>query len=149
MRPFVGVAVATLLFAGCGDDTGPADTAGALSVRDVWARPTAPGAPTAAFYFAVENTGTQADRLLGATSSACLSTMVHRSTVDDGVTSMEPTSAEELTLEPQGRLAFEPGGLHVMCLGLVTPLTEGADIDLRLTFEMAGGVDVTAAVEDR
>jgi hypothetical protein len=36
------------------------------------------------------------------------------------------------------RLAFEPGGMHLMMMGLRKPLVEGQKFDLDLMFEVAG-----------
>ncbi len=45
-------------------------------------------------------------------------------------------------------VSFQPGGLHVMLLGLVEPLEVGSEFDVILTFENAGDVVVTVEVRD-
>lgn len=42
---------------------------------------------------------------------------------------------------------LEPGGLHIMLIGLKQPLKEGEKFPLTLTFEKAGSVSVEVAVE--
>ena len=138
----------SLVATGCGDDDDADGDGGPVAV-DVWARPTAPGAETAAFYFELGNGGTEADRLVDAESPACTSTMLHRSSMTDGVMSMQPATDDELTVAPAGTVMFEPGGLHVMCMGLVDPLVEGESVPLVLTFETAGSLTLSADVEDR
>lgn len=44
---------------------------------------------------------------------------------------------------------LEPGGLHVMLIGLKQPLTEGQTLPLTLTFEEAGTLEVELAIEER
>ena len=46
-----------------------------------------------------------------------------------------------------GKTALEPGGLHVMLIGLKAPLKEGDKFPLTLTFAKAGKVDVEVIVE--
>ncbi len=138
----------SLVAAGCGDDD-EADGDGGPVAVEVWARPTAPGAETAAFYFELGNDGSAPDRLIGAESPACTSTMLHRSSMADGVMSMQPATDDELTVAPAGTVMFEPGGLHVMCMGLLDPLVEGESVPLVLTFETAGSLTLSADVEDR
>ncbi|MCP3910723.1 MAG: copper chaperone PCu(A)C [Actinomycetia bacterium] len=45
-------------------------------------------------------------------------------------------------------VAFQPGGLHVMMLGLVEPLEVGDEFDITLTFANAGDVVVTVEVRE-
>ena len=46
-----------------------------------------------------------------------------------------------------GKVAFAPGGLHVMFIGLKAAITPGQMIKARLTFERAGAVDVAFKAE--
>lgn len=43
---------------------------------------------------------------------------------------------------------FEPGGYHVMLMGLAAPLEAGDEFELTLTFERADPVDVTVVIAD-
>ncbi|HAX81851.1 MAG TPA: hypothetical protein DCY40_04710 [Actinobacteria bacterium] len=45
-------------------------------------------------------------------------------------------------------VVFEPGGYHVMLLGLVEPLVAGASFEVTLTFESAGEIVVVAEVRE-
>jgi copper(I)-binding protein len=56
------------------------------------------------------------------------------------VESIEVAAGEDVTLEP--------GGYHVMLLGLVEPLATGDTFDIDLEFENAGTVTVTAEVRE-
>jgi len=48
---------------------------------------------------------------------------------------------------PGARVAFSPGGLHIMVVGLKQPLKEGQTFPLTLTFEKAGKIDVMVPIE--
>jgi copper(I)-binding protein len=137
----LGLAVA---LAACGSE------GGALAVEDAWGRPSPAVADAAAFYAVVSNPGDTADRLVSASSERCGMTEIHETSMDDaGVMSMRPAAAEALVVPAGGGLVLEPGGLHVMCMQVTSPLAEGETIPLRLVFEQAGEVDVDVVVENR
>ena len=57
---------------------------------------------------------------------------------------MEP--AGEILLRPGNDLVFEPGGLHIMLMGLQEPLVEGDSIQLDLLFDDGGRMPVNVRV---
>lgn len=127
----------------CGDG----DT---LVVEDAWGRPSPAMADAAAFYAVVRNPSEEADRLVSASSERCGMTEIHETTMDAaGVMSMRPAPEEARVVPAGGELVLAPGGLHVMCMQVATPLAEGEEIPLRLVFEQAGEVEVVVTVEDR
>jgi copper(I)-binding protein len=109
-----------------------------------WARATPPGANLAAVYLVLDNTGGGADRLLSVATPAAERTEVHETLREGDVLRMR--RVDPLHLRAGEKLAFEPGGLHVMLMGLRAPLVEGRRIPLTLTFERAGTVQVEATV---
>ncbi len=138
----ISAALSVLILAGCGDD-------GTMEIEQVWARPTAPTANNAAFYGTITNETASHDRLVGMSSPVCEEIEVHRSSMTDGVMSMRPAEAWENEVLGGHPLEFEPGGLHLMCLGLRTPLVDGETTELQLTFVNFGSVTVDVAIEDR
>ncbi|HEU5317600.1 MAG TPA: copper chaperone PCu(A)C, partial [Chloroflexota bacterium] len=127
---------------------------GGLVLEDAWARAAtatwdADGAPSAngAVYLSIRNAGSQADRLTGAACGAAQTVEVHRSAMEDGVMRMRP--AGEVEIPPHGRVALEPGGLHVMLIGLRHDLREGDVLPVTLRFAAAGDQTVRADVRPR
>jgi hypothetical protein len=53
---------------------------------------------------------------------------------------------EAVTLPAGERVALEPGGLHIMLMGLKAPLKKGETIELILTFAKAGQVKLEVPV---
>jgi copper(I)-binding protein len=120
-------------------------TAGSLKIERPYARPTPPGARTGAVYFAVQNTGATADRLVKVASSAAQSVELHSMTMEGNLMKMRPLKALDV---PAGeRVTFGANGYHVMLVGLARPLAVGDQVPLTLDFEKAGAVHVFAAVE--
>jgi copper(I)-binding protein len=120
-------------------------TYGALEITHPWARFTPPGASNGAVYLVIENTGEKTERLLGAATPRAAKAELHATAMEGEVMTMRPRDAVEI--KPKEIVAFEPGGLHIMLLGLTTPLQEGEMIPLTLRFETAGELTIEVMVE--
>ncbi len=120
---------------------------GALEIQHPWARPTLAGQSVGGGYLAIRNTGSVADRLLGATTAGAATVELHEMRMDGDVMRMREIKALEL---PAGKvITLAPGGLHLMLTGLTVPLKLGDKLPVRLRFEKAGEVDVVFHVESK
>jgi copper(I)-binding protein len=124
--------------------TAVAATPPALAVTGAWARATAPGAPVGAVYLVIDNTAGKADRLLSVSTDRAERCEVHTMVQDGDV--MKMRRVDPLHIAAGARLALEPGGTHVMLMGLKSPLVEGETLDLVMTFENAGALQIQAPV---
>lgn len=115
--------------------------AGSLRLTGAWSRPTPPGAPAAAGYVTITNTGTRPDRLLGATSTAAERIEVHEMKLTNGIMQMRPV-AGGLAIAPGRSVALAPGGYHLMLIGPKRPSVTGGQVPVMLLFERAGTVRV-------
>lgn len=121
--------------------------AGDLSIAHPHSFATPPGSKTAAGYLAITNNGSQPDRLLGIDTNFPRA-MIHKSELEDGV--MKMTHQKDGVVIPAGEtVTFEPGGLHLMFMGLKGALKEGETADVTLHFENSGSVPVVFNVEKR
>jgi periplasmic copper chaperone A len=116
-----------------------------IKIEHPWARPTPKGAKTGAVYLSLENTGSEADSLVSASSPAAGKTQVHKTSNEGGVMKMRP--AEGVELAPGTTVEFKPGGYHIMLLDLKRQLAEGQTVPLTLTFAKAGTIQIDARVE--
>ena len=55
---------------------------------------------------------------------------------------MKMRSVEAVEITPGEPSVLQPGGLHVMLMGLTEPLVEGNSFPLTLNFERAGSVEL-------
>ena len=115
------------------------------SVAAAWIRATPPGATTAAAYMTLTSSG-PADRLLGAATPAADAVEIHTNVVESGVTRMERLS--ELAVPSGAAVRLEPGGAHLMLIGLAAPLAPGTNVTLSLRFATAGTVELEVPVID-
>ena len=116
-----------------------------LRVSDPFVRATPPGAKVAGAFMSIENRGKEADRLVGATSSAAGLVEIHEMAMDAGVMRMH--AVKGIDLKPGTTVELRPGGYHVMLQDLKQPLQKGDRIPLLLTFEKAGAVEIMVKVE--
>jgi len=115
---------------------GAAGRIGNITVSGASARPTPPGATVGAIYFTVSNAGTTADRLDSVSTPIARSVQIHATSSVGGVMQMRELDGVEC---PAGAtLKAEPGGLHVMLIGLSAPLTLGSAFTVSLKFHAAG-----------
>lgn len=116
-----------------------------IEIVHPFARATAATAKTGAVYLTIVNRGARDDRLIAASSPVAERSGAHVTTDDNGVMRMRPVPSVEI--KAGGRVEFQPGGMHVMLIGLKAPLRVGQAFPLTLTFEKAGAVAVTVVVE--
>ena len=130
--------------------TGGASTkavpAKAVTVSGGWSRATPPGARTGAGYITIANSTGVADKLVNASSPASASVEVHTMSMAGGVMSMRQIS-DGVAIPAGGKVAFAPGGLHLMLVGLRVPLKAGDKVALTLLFAKAGKVETSLAVQ--
>jgi copper(I)-binding protein len=171
MREFrIAVLAATaalvLAVAACGDDDAEHGT---VTVSDVWSRASAATQAAGVVYFDI-TAGESGDALVGAavSSEIAASAELHETVAVDSTTTsmshdmggstmaghdmgdmggamaMQPVSSVHVGAGET--VSFEPGGYHVMLMGLTAPLIPGQTFEVTLTFEHAGEVVVVAEV---
>ncbi|MBL8772549.1 MAG: copper chaperone PCu(A)C [Phenylobacterium sp.] len=118
----------------------PAAAATPPQVTGAWSRPAAQGA-TGVGYMVLKNPGRAADALVSVETPAARTAMIHRSSITNGVASMQMVS--RVPLAGGGSVTFAPGGYHLMFVGLARPLGPGDSLPATLVF--ASGARVKAA----
>lgn len=140
------VALATLAFLGAAGDLAAETKAGAdVTARETWARATPPNAKVGAGYAVLGNTTSEDDRLIGATAEISERVEVHAMEMNDGVMRMRALDGG-LALPAGQTVQLEPGGLHLMFMGLKRQLKPGEAFQGTLEFEKAGEVEITFEV---
>jgi copper(I)-binding protein len=133
---------------------------GKVSFDNVWARATFALAKTGAVYLDLNNNSKHQIKLLSVNVEASIASeaQLHETFMDeddDGMDGgmdagmMQMREARDGFIIPSGSsLVFEPGGKHIMLLGLENPLSEGDKFILSFTFENNKVVRVPVVVED-
>ena len=137
--------------AGCGAPEGPS-----IQMTDVWARPAMAGggmepagtseggmgqgmgaAGTGAVFMELANEGRETDRLVGGQTEVADVVEIHETRMEGDVMKMQML-AEGLEVPAQGTVRLEPGGYHVMLIGMKQNLEPGDRFQIELQFEKSG-----------
>ena len=120
---------------------------GSLHIDHPYARPTVAQQPSGAAFLSIENRGKTADKLVRASAPVAKEVQIHSMKMEGDVMRMRELDA--LEVNPAATVTLQPGGYHIMLIGLKQPLKTGDKFPLMLTFEKAGQVEVTVVVEER
>ena len=139
-RIFVSIMVIAFLLSGCA-----APATEGLEVSDAWARPAAQSG-NGAVYFVIENHSSETQEMIGVTADIAEAAEMHESQMSGDV--MEMHQLESVSLEPGAEVPFEPGGLHIMLIGLKQELKTGDEFQITLHFRGEQDLQVHVPVSD-
>tara|TARA_B100000686_G_C16711089_1_gene929164 strand:- start:166 stop:642 length:477 start_codon:yes stop_codon:yes gene_type:complete len=117
---------------------------GEVGVATPWARATIGAGKNAVAFLIIHNRGPSTVRLVGASTPIARHASLHTHQMDKGIMKMRPVDTIEVA--PGEAAALEPGGLHIMLIGLKYPLKEGSSFPLTLTFEEVGSATIKVDV---
>ena len=115
-----------------------------VSVSDAWVRANAPGLDVTAAYLKIRNSSRRSVQLVGISTPAAAMASMHITVIERGVSSMREVPMVKIAAGEV--VQFEPGGMHVMLMGLVKPLRPGTRIRLRLELASGAHLDLDVPV---
>lgn len=104
-----------------------------------------PAATTSAAFMILRNAGAAPARLLAASSPLAERVELHDHLRDGDV--MRMRRVDSVAIPASGQVQLQPGGLHVMLIGLKRPLKEGENVPLTLEFADGSQKQVTAPIK--
>lgn len=138
--------IVTLGLSGCAQKKNMTESMAKLEIKSAWVRAMPPNAKNSAAYLMVHNPTDQADRLIAAQSP--IAKMVEIHTVEKQGEAMIMMTVDGVPVPAKSMATLKPGGYHIMLMGLNQAPKTGDQVPLTLTFEKAGDVQVTAAVQE-
>ncbi|RPF21065.1 copper chaperone PCu(A)C [Myceligenerans xiligouense] len=121
----------------------PAADATALTAEDPWAKAVDDG--MTAVFGTLTNTSDHDVRLVAAATDAAESAELHVF-ADDGGTPVMQEADDGLLIPADEDLTLEPGGPHLMLLGVTEPLEPGEDVVVVVAAEDGSELEITAPV---
>jgi periplasmic copper chaperone A len=100
-----------------------------------------PGSLPAGGYVTLENTTGTAVAVTGAASAAYGDAMIHKSSTETGMGRME--MVDKVPLPANGKVAFAPGGYHVMLMQPKHPVNPGDKVVVTFTLSDGSTLPVT------
>ncbi len=116
----------------------------AVAVSDVRVRLMPPGSPATGAFLTLRNTGDAPAAVVAGESTAARSVELHTHVQEGGVMRMRQIPRIEVPVN--GEVVLQPGGLHVMLIGLTAPLEAGGVVPLTLVFADGSRFDAQAPV---
>ncbi|HMR62902.1 MAG TPA: copper chaperone PCu(A)C [Anaerolineae bacterium] len=115
-----------------------------ITVMDPFARASI---PNGAAYMTLMNQGGSDDALVSAETGVAQTVELHETTIDENEV-MRMSPVEKIVVPAGGSVGLEPGGLHVMLLGIQEDLVVGDTFDLTLNFEKSGPQTIQVEVKE-
>jgi len=140
----VALALAAAPLAAPAQDAAPVKL-GPLVISGGFTRATLPHAPVGGGFMTITNTGGTDDRLVSAASPVADHVEIHEMSMVGDVMKMQPLP-DGLPIPAGETVTLQPGGYHLMLMGLKERLEQGATVAVTLTFSNAGTVEVPLAV---
>ena len=114
-----------------------------VTTKDAWVRGTVPAQSTTGAFLTI--TSTVDAKLVGVSTPIAETAEIHKTENHAGMMHMEEVGTLDL---PAGKaVALQPGGYHVMLLGVKAPVKAGAKVPLKLTIEDRKGKRTTVEIE--
>lgn len=117
---------------------------GEILVDSPWARSLPAVSRNGAVYMVLRNRGAGIDYLVAASTAVSDRAEFHTHMHQDGIMMMR--RIEKIEIPAGGEVALEPGGHHLMLMGLNSPMDEGEEFQVTLRFENAGEIEVTVRI---
>ncbi len=141
------MSVRTTLFAGLAALAAAMPAMADITIEDAYVRSATPMAKTGAAFMIIHNDGTADDRLVAAATEIADVTELHtHKDMGDGVMKMMEVE-EGFVIPANGMHALMRGGDHVMLMGLTRGLEDGETVNVTLTFEQAGDIELEIPVD--
>ncbi len=132
------ISMAALVFPVQAQDT-------SLLFGESWIRGSVPGQKNGAGYLVITNPSNQTAELVSASSDRADRIELHTIVREDGVAKMR--EVQGIPIPANGVVKLEPGGYHIMFIGLKQPFTPGESIPVVLNIAGKAPVTVEFAVQ--
>ena len=108
-------------------------------------RATPPHAKNSAAFFTMTNNADKSVNLIAVSSDIAEKVQIHTNINEDGM--MKMRQVESIMIDANSSTSLQPGGYHVMFLGLKNDLTEGQSVELTLYFDNGEQIKVSTPVQ--
>jgi periplasmic copper chaperone A len=119
---------------------GAASGADDVQVIEPYVRAMPPGQPNTAAFMRLQNRGERNHALVDATSPASEIVELHTHVEEGGM--MRMRRIERIDIPAQGEAVLQPGGLHIMLIGLKQPLSPGDTVPITLIYADGSTLDI-------
>ncbi|MEL0660200.1 copper chaperone PCu(A)C [Psychromonas arctica] len=116
-----------------------------LDISEQHIRATPPHAKNSAAFFTITNNTNKNVNLVAVQSDIAEQIQIHTNINEDGL--MKMRQVDTIMIKANSSTSLQPGGYHVMFIGLKNSLTEGQSVDLMLYFDNGEQIKVNTPVQ--
>lgn len=116
-----------------------------ITVTDAYVREVPPNMQNSAAFMNLTNASGEAIDLISGSTNASKVVELHEHANVGGM--MQMRQIPKITVPANGSTALQPGGLHVMLIGLTQKLKEGENVTLTLNFSNGESITLDAPVQ--
>ena len=122
-------------------------TASVIQIEDPWVRAVPPNANNSAIFLDLRNESEQLRKLVEVHSEVAERVELHTTKDEDGM--LRKQRLEEVPIPALETQSFHPGGIHIMLIGLRSPLEVGGVIELELVYADQSKETISVPVDER
>ena len=122
-------------------------TASVIQIEDPWVRAVPPNANNSAIFLDLRNESEQLRKLVKVHSEVAERVELHTTKDEDGM--LRKQRLEEVLIPALETQSFHPGGIHIMLIGLRSPLEVGSVIELELVYADQSKETISIPVDER
>ena len=116
-----------------------------IEIENAYVREVPPTMPNSAIFMKIENKSNKAVNLIKAESSVAKNVELHTHTMSNGM--MKMYQVDKIIINANSETSLQPGGFHIMLIGLNKKLKENDIIDVELTFSNGEKTQIKASVK--
>lgn len=120
--------------------------AGSVSVEDAYVRLLPPTLPNTGAFMVFKNSGDTDIAAISVESDVAEVVEMHTHIHKDGI--MKMRQVEKIDIPAHGETALQPGGFHIMLIGLKQPLELGQMVDMKVNFDDGSSEEIKAEVKN-
>lgn len=117
-----------------------------VTIEDAWVKAAKEGMSAA--FGELKNSGTKEVTIVSATTSASSAVELHETVENESGEMVMREKDGGFTIPAGDSFTLEPGGNHIMMMGLVNPIEAGDEITFTLTFSDGSTYEFTAPAKD-
>ena len=122
-------------------------TASVIQIEDPWVRAVPPNANNSAIFLDLRNESEQLRKLVKVHSEVAERVELHTTKDEDGM--LRKQRLDEVLIPALETQSFHPGGIHIMLIGLRSPLEVGSVIELELVYADQSKETISVPVDER
>lgn len=116
-----------------------------LKFDNTWSPEAPPVAKVMAGYMKITNSGTKDVHIVSAKSPLFKKVEIHLTEMKNGMMTM--TEQKNLVIKSKSHIELKSGGLHMMLMGKLKPISKGSVIPIAVTFDNAKTVNIKLIVK--